>query len=99
MIPFVELPFIFELILFELFEFIANNCCPIVVFGGSKPKNDSDEFFSAENISFSSARGSKSLSESEFNNNPSNFVPTDGFNASNVELIWLWRFLGGTIGA
>lgn len=69
--------------------FIENNCWPIVVFGGSNPKNDSDEFFSDEKMSFSSARGSKSLSESEFNRRPSSLVPTDGFKASSVELIWL----------
>lgn len=95
--PLLRLPFVVPFTI-EL-AFIVNNCWPIVAFGGSKPKNDSDAFFSVEKISFSSARGSKSLSESEFSKSPSSFVPTDGFNASKVELIWLCKFLGGTIGA
>lgn len=87
---------------------LVNKCCPIV-FGGSKPKKsfeillpfpfDDDVVVDDELVSLSSARGSKSLSESEFSSKPSNFVPTLGFNASNVLLIWFCRFLGGTIGA
>lgn len=65
------------------------------MFFGSKP-NKSFEILLPLCISCSSARGSKSESESEFNKSPSSFVPTEGFSDSIVFEIPL---RGGTIGA
>lgn len=82
--------------------FDKNKFCPIEFFGGSKPNKSFVillPFPFPFVVSLSQALGSKSLSESEFNNKPSNFVPTLGFNASNVLFIWFWIFLGGTVGA
>jgi hypothetical protein len=53
-------------------------------FGGSNPNKSLVILLP---LSDSSARGSKSLSESEFKSNPSSFGPTLGFRASSVLLI------------
>lgn len=64
---------------------LENNCCPCD-FGGSKPNKSLEILLPLLMplliMSASSALGSKSLSESEFNSNPSSFVPTDGFSES-----------------
>lgn len=64
---------------------LENNCCPCD-FGGSKPNKSLEILLPLLMplliISASSALGSKSLSESEFNSKPSSFVPTDGFSES-----------------
>lgn len=64
---------------------VENNCWPNVCFGGSKPNKS---FVILWLVSFSSARGSKSLSESELIKRPSNLVPTLGLNASSVLFIY-----------
>jgi hypothetical protein len=74
-----------------------NILCPPIFFVGSKPNISFDAFVLPFTISFSSARGSKSESESELRRfNPSSLVPIVGFSAS---IGFVIEFLGGTIGA
>lgn len=72
------------------------SCTPPMFLVGSKPNISFDALLPLV-ISFSSARGSKSESESELSKfKPSSFVPIDGFSAS-IGFVIVLR--GGTIGA
>lgn len=77
------------LLLLLLLFALVNSCWPKLCFGGSNPNRSLLILLPPiDGLSLSGARGSKSLSESEFSSRPSILVPTEGLNASSVLLIW-----------